>query len=558
MPTAEGQSFLLNTQPDSVDRNPLRKPLLASSNIFESTISYGRRQSTSGIIEQYTVMSSQLVPTDPSMHSEMVMPSQTTSARYSLDGWRRHSQQWRAAQRLSQALLVLVYHAYLAWCVLHGWHRGGWCSGGRFLLALTLLVYASLAVFGAAAVLEAVTRSRPGLGSLFAWRNKIWGTCLAVLLGGMLWDINGELKRMSSLAGIVLLLLLGYMFSNNRNQISWGPVVGCIAATFLAGLVLLRFDLGAPLATCAVSKLRSYVSWLTAGGRFAFGYLAQGANMSRPLTNVTPVVRDDVVDIPPVFAFSVLPSLCYMATLLRILYYVGFMQAFLGNIHHYVNVGPSFNSYEVLIALVSAVNGPMESMLLVHPYLLTMSRSSLHCILTLDCGTVSGRLIPVYVDLGVNSTYLLSATILSVPAALAYSKLVYPETDENSQLILEYRSPERNLIEAIITGAMIGVYLMLAVAGNMLTYASAARFLDVLVAWTANNVGVDELTLQWLVEMAYRPLVLLMGVSWRDSHAVAQLLAIKVFLNEYVALTAFVQTAHNLEARTPIPGLWSV
>lgn len=114
-------------------------------------------------------MSSQLVPTDPSMHSEMVMPSQTTSARYSLDGWRRHSQQWRAAQRLSEALLVLVYHAYLAWCVLHGWHRGGWCSGGRFLLALTLLVYASLAVFGAAAVLEAVTRSRPGLGSLFAW-----------------------------------------------------------------------------------------------------------------------------------------------------------------------------------------------------------------------------------------------------------------------------------------------------------------------------------------------------------------------------------------------------
>ncbi|XP_054933263.1 sodium/nucleoside cotransporter 1-like isoform X4 [Dermacentor andersoni] len=236
----------------------------------------------------------------------------------------------------------------------------------------------------------------------------------------MLWDMNGELKRMSSLAGIVLLLLLGFVFSKNRNR--------------------------------------------------------------------------------------VLPSLCYMAALLRILYYVGFMQACLGNIHHYVNVGPSFNSYEVLIALLSAVNGPVESMLLVHPYLLTMSRSSLHCILTLDCGTVSGRLMPVYVDLGVNSTYLLSATILSVPAALAYSKLVYPETDENSQLILEYHSPERNLIEAFITGAMIGVYLMLAVAGNMLTYASAARFFDALVAWTANNVGVDELTLQVIsvVDIAWR------------------------------------------------------
>ncbi|XP_054933261.1 solute carrier family 28 member 3-like isoform X2 [Dermacentor andersoni] len=222
----------------------------------------------------------------------------------------------------------------------------------------------------------------------------------------MLWDMNGELKRMSSLAGIVLLLLLGFVFSKNRNRISWGPVVGCIAATFLAGLVLLRFDLGAPLANCAVSKLRSYVSWLTAGGRFAFGYLAQGANRSRRLTNVTPVVRDGIVDIPPVFAFSVLPSLCYMAALLRILYYVGFMQACLGNIHHYVNVGPSFNSYEVLIALLSAVNGPVESMLLVHPYLLTMSRSSLHCILTLDCGTVSGRLMPVYVDLGERSRML--------------------------------------------------------------------------------------------------------------------------------------------------------
>ncbi|XP_075535250.1 solute carrier family 28 member 3-like [Dermacentor variabilis] len=248
------------------------------------------------------------------------MPSQTTSAHYSLEGWRRYWPHWRAAQRLSEAVLVLLYHAYLAWCVQHGWHRGGWCSGGRFLLALTLLVYASLAMFGAAAALEAVARSRPGLGGLLAWRNRIWGTCLAVLFGAMLWDMNGELKRMSSLAGIVLLLLLGYVFSKNRNR--------------------------------------------------------------------------------------VLPSLCYMAALLRILYYVGFMQAFLGNIHHYVNAGPSFNSYEVLIALVSAVNGPVESMLLVHPYLLTMSRSSLHCILTLDCGTASGRLMPIYVDLGERSRML--------------------------------------------------------------------------------------------------------------------------------------------------------
>ncbi|KAL1427806.1 hypothetical protein MTO96_003146 [Rhipicephalus appendiculatus] len=138
----------------------------------------------------------------------------------------------------------------------------------------------------------------------------------------------------------------------------------------------------------------------------------------------------------------------------------------------------------------------IELTLFVHPYLLTISRSSLHCILTLDCGTVSGQLIPVYVDLGVNSTYLLSATILSVPAALAYSKLVYPETEQESRLIMKYRSFEKTLIETIVTGAMMGVYLMLAVAGNMITYVYVGRLLDAILAWTANNVGVDDPSLQ--------------------------------------------------------------
>ncbi|KAL1427807.1 hypothetical protein MTO96_003147 [Rhipicephalus appendiculatus] len=94
--------------------------------------------------------------------------TQTISAGYSLHGWRRYSSHWRSAQRVSEAVLVLLYHAYLAWCVQHGWHRDDWCSGGRFLLALTLLVYISLVVYGAAA-LEVVAERRPSLKNVLAW-----------------------------------------------------------------------------------------------------------------------------------------------------------------------------------------------------------------------------------------------------------------------------------------------------------------------------------------------------------------------------------------------------
>ncbi|XP_077513109.1 sodium/nucleoside cotransporter 1-like [Amblyomma americanum] len=534
-----------------VDRAKSRRAPVAPLNLFESTVTYTKRASSS-----MTTMAERLMLYD---HSDALMGSTSLPWSAARAFSRRRAARWRTAHLASEALLAVLYHVYLAWCVADGWGRTeGWCGGSRLLLALTLLAYAALAVVAAAAGLDALARRRPGLERMLAWRNKIWGAVLAVLFAAVLWDINGELKRMTSLAGIAVLLLLGYTFSKDRGrhlpphalvaQISWSLVVGCVAATFLSGLVLLRLNLGEPVATCAVSKLRSYMRWLTAGGRFAFGYLAEGVNMSHHMANLTALHRD-VDNIPPVFAFSVLPSLCYVALLARMLYYVGFVQTLLGGIDYFVTAGRSFSSYEVLIALVSVVNSPMESMLLVHPYLLTMSSSSLHCILTLECSTISGRLIPVYVDLGINSTYLLSASILSVPAALAYSKLVYPEAGPERQLTLLYRSPERTFIEAALTGATVGVYLMIALAANVVTYASVARFLDVFVAWAAKNVGSEQLSLQWLLEMAYTPVVLLMGVPWRDSRAVAQLLAIKAFLNEYVAFTAFVQTAHMLEAR---------
>ncbi|XP_077553635.1 sodium/nucleoside cotransporter 1-like [Haemaphysalis longicornis] len=331
-------------------------------------------------------------------------------------------------------------------------------------------------------------------------------------------------------------------------QISWGPVAACVVTMFASGLSLLRSELGSAFTSCVVSKLRGYAWWVTAGGRFAFGYLAQGVNMTEHLG---PSARG-VVDVPPVFAFATLPSLCFVAALVRTLYYLGFVQAFLAGIDRHV-VGLGFNSYEVIIALVSVLNGPMESMLLLHPYLLTMPGSSLHCVFALEWSTISGQLVPVYTDLGVNSTYLVSASILSVPAALAYSKLVYPESEGDSRLCNNYRSPDKTLIEAVTTGAVVGVYMIFAIVANVLTYSSLARFLDACITWTASNVGVQHLGLQWLLERAYQPVVLLMGVSWQDSRAVAQLLAIKVFLNEYVAFTALVKTADKLEARPDPP-----
>uniref|UniRef100_A0A8C5Y3E7 Concentrative nucleoside transporter C-terminal domain-containing protein n=1 Tax=Microcebus murinus TaxID=30608 RepID=A0A8C5Y3E7_MICMU len=134
---------------------------------------------------------------------------------------------------------------------------------------------------------------------------------------------------------------------------------------------------------------------------------------------------------------------------------------------------------------------------------------------------------------------LVAASVMAAPCALALSKLVYPEVEKS-----KFKSEEgvkltygdaRNLIEAVSSGATISVKVVSNIIANLIAYLALLAFINSVLSWLGNMVDVDGLSFQLICSYILRPVAFLMGVSWEDCPVVAELLGIKLFVNEFVA-----------------------
>ena len=90
--------------------------------------------------------------------------------------------------------------------------------------------------------------------------------------------------------------------------------------------------------------------------------------------------------------------------------------------------------------------GQTEAPLMIKPYIPTMTPSELHAVMTGGFATIAGSVLAAYISFGVSPQHLLSASVMSAPAALAYSKLFYP--GEQVLSILSYSFPH-NLVNSL-------------------------------------------------------------------------------------------------------------
>jgi CNT family concentrative nucleoside transporter len=146
--------------------------------------------------------------------------------------------------------------------------------------------------------------------------------------------------------------------------------------------------------------------------------------------------------------------------------------------------------------------------------------------------------------------HLLAATIMSAPAAVAFSKLMLPETEEpvtRGRIQADVESPDVNVLDAATRGASEGLALALNVGAMLLAFIALIAFGNAVLGWAGGLVGVEDLTLQRLLGWVLAPLAFAMGVPWSDAVEVGSLLGIKTAVNEFVA---YLQLAGDLEAGT--------
>jgi CNT family concentrative nucleoside transporter len=254
------------------------------------------------------------------------------------------------------------------------------------------------------------------------------------------------------------------------------------------------------------------------------------------------------------FAFGVMPTIIFFSAFMSVLYYIGLMQRIVSAMAWSMQWLLGVSGAESLSAAANIFVGQTEAPLVIRPYLNTMTQSELHAVMVGGFATISGGIMAAFVNLGISAGHLLTASVISAPAALLISKVVMPETG-NPQTMgsVKLVTPRvgTNIIEAVAIGASEGMKLAINVVAMLIAFLALIAMTDALIGWFGARLGFVDAANQplWSLTAAlgylFAPIAWTMGIESKDCLPAGQLLGIKTAANEFVAYLKMSEWRHS-------------
>lgn len=336
------------------------------------------------------------------------------------------------------------------------------------------------------------------------------------------------MSKLLGIAGIVVILGIAALFSNNRRAIRLRVVGAAFALqAFVAWLVLYTMwgRAGIQMLAAGVNELLGYAG---KGTEFLFG-----SNASNPLAHS--------------FAIAALPVIIFFASLVAILYYLGIMQRIVRWVGGAIGWVTGISRVESLSAAANIFVGQSESPLVVRPYLAALPPSRLFTVMCVGMAGVAGTILAAYASLlgAQYLPYLLAAAFMSAPGGILMAKIIMPDDPEDVRAVQDSRIDvaetfeegvrPANIIMAAAQGALTGVKLAAAVGAMVLAFVALVALANGLLGALGNMIGVPNLSFERLVGYLFAPVMYLIGVPWKEAGTAGSLFGTKVVLNEFVA-----------------------
>lgn len=226
------------------------------------------------------------------------------------------------------------------------------------------------------------------------------------------------MERFTGLIGVVLILGIAFLMSNNRRAINYRLVLSGLAIQLGLAIFVLKTPPGQWLFNWLGNKVQRILKLAEEGGKFVFGPLIDQDAMGKALGSGF------------VFALQVMPAIIFVAVLVNIAYHIGLMQRVVALFARIMQWLMQVSGAEALSNVASTFVGQVEAQIMIKPYLNTMTRSELLASMAGSFACIAGGVMAVYIAMGVPAPYLLAASIMAAPAALVISKIVMPETEE--------------------------------------------------------------------------------------------------------------------------------
>lgn len=347
-----------------------------------------------------------------------------------------------------------------------------------------------------------------------------------------------------SLLGIGVFVFLAWILSVDRKNIQWKPVLWGIALQLLIAVVVLHPTMQQFFFDGINKSVLRLLSFSEDAAHFAFGSMEphEVTKLTASGEMESSVVVGTVSPSMKSIAFwIVLPTIIFFSSLMSLLYQVGVMQRIVWGVAWVMQRTMGTTGPESLSAAANIFVGQTEAPLVIKPYVDKMHGSELHAIMTGGFATVAGGVMAAYVGFLSGSIptiagHLVAASIMSAPAALALSKVIYPMPPDVEHVGMDELSidkPYGNIIEAAAMGASEGIKLALNVLAMLIAFVGLIAMINFFVGWI--SIGGDPLTLQRLLGWFFAPLSFCMGIPWDESQIVGTLLGEKIVLTEFIA-----------------------
>ena len=321
--------------------------------------------------------------------------------------------------------------------------------------------------------------------------------------------------------GIIALLGIDYLLSNNRKKIDYMLVLWGLGLQLLFGVFILVTPFGKPIFSCFYKLIKKLLSFSNDGSEFLFSSFVDG--------EMHPAVIN--------FAFSVLPTVIFFSALMAVLYHIGLMQKIIKVVALIMQKTMKTSGPETTSISANIFVGQTEAPLVIKPFIAKMTNSELMAIMTGGFATVAGGVMAIYVGMLENipgiAGHLMAASIMSAPAALVVAKIMYPETDKtasnNVSLSSNLNEPtEGNVLESLGNGATEGLKLAANIAAMLIAFVA-------LISLSNYILNIFGTSLESLLGYIFMPLAYLMGAPWSESHILGSLLGQKLVLTELIA-----------------------
>ncbi len=334
--------------------------------------------------------------------------------------------------------------------------------------------------------------------------------------------------------GLAVLLSIAFGFSSNRKDVDWKLVASGVGLQLVFAIMVILVPGGRQFFEGLSRIFVTIISFAMDGSAFIFGPLADPSNLGF------------------IFAFQVLPTIIFFASLMGVLYHLGLMQKVVSAMAWVMLKVMRISGSESLSVAANVFVGQTEAPLVVRPYISRMTESELFTMMVGGMATIAGGVLAAYITMlgGADEVarifyakHLLAASIMAAPATIVIAKLLKPEIGESltrGTVTLHVEKTATNIIEAAANGAGDGVKLALNVGGMLLAFVALIALVNYPLGWFGQITGLEAiagqpLSLSMILGYLLSPLAWIIGIPWQDAVTVGGLIGEKVITNEFVA-----------------------